>query len=295
MTLEPPLLSIAIVNWNTCSLLIDALQSIYSAPPPFDFEVIVVDNASTDGSANTVASRFPQVKLIASQTNTGYAHGNNLAMQSASGAFVLLLNPDVILPPGSLQRAVECMHLHPEAGALGVRQVFPDGVLQLSVRGFPTPGAVFWELVGLSRLFPNNRTLGAYRMMWFHYDNLQEVDQPMGTFLLIRREALEQTGRMDEQFPIFFNDVDWCLRCKKAGWRILFTPDVQITHYGGAGTSQAAGIAWESRRSLLDFYAKHYSSPLYLPLRAMIAAASWPYAIWKGRQHKKHRRERESA
>lgn len=284
MTLSP-LLSIAIVNWNTRDLLLAALASIYNAPTPFDFEVIVVDNASSDDSASAVGENFPQTILIANTVNTRYAQGNNQAIEIAHGEFVLLLNPDVILPEEGLLRAVEFMQQRPEAGALGVRQVHPDGSLQRSVRGFPSPLSVFWELIGLSRLFSKSRMFGAYRMTWFDYQHITEVDQPMGTFLMIRRAALEQVGMFDEAFPIFFNEVDWCLRCKRAGWKIYFTPDVEIIHYGGASTMQVgAAMAWESRRGLLAFYRKHYSSPIYWPLRLLIAMASWPHAWLQSRK-----------
>ena len=283
MTLDP-VLSVAIVNWNTRDLLLQALESIFeSAGPPT--EVIVVDNASADGSAEAVRTRFPQVLLIANTENIGYAHGNNQAIRSARGTYILLLNPDVILPRGGLARAVEFMDYHPRAGALGVRQVHPDGRLQRSVRGFPSPASVLWELLGLARIFPNSRRFGAYRMTWFQYDQETEVDQPMGTFLLLSSKAIKDVGLLDEVFPIFFNEVDWCLRCKRAGWKIYFTPDVEIVHYGGASTMQVgAAMAWESRRGLLKFYAKHYSGILFWPVRLIIAGASWLYAWLQARR-----------
>ena len=282
------LLSICIVNWNTRDLLLDALASIYDAPPQFLFEVVVVDNASEDGSALAVRERFPQVTLIANEKNVGYAEGNNQAMQRACAAYNLLLNPDVILPLGGLEKAVAFMEQHPDAGALGVRQVHPDGNLQKSVRGFPTPLAVLWELLGLSRLLSQSRFFGAYRMTWFDYKHVAEVDQPMGTFLLLRRQTIAEVGLMDLAFPIFFNEVDWCLRCKRADWKIWFTPDVEIIHYGGASTIQVGGaMAWESRRGLLRFYAKHYRAIWFWPLRLLIAAASWPHAWLQARKRQK--------
>lgn len=284
---QPPVLSIAIVNWNTRDYLLAALDSIYAAPPDFPLEVIVVDNASSDGSAQAVAERFPQVKLIANADNAGYAQGNNQALKCALGAYILLLNPDVLVPAGALQTAVAFMESHPVAGALGALQFYPDGSVQKSVRGFPTPLTVLWELLGLSRLLPRSRVFGAYRMTWFDYAHMAEVDQPMGTFLLLRREAFAQVGLMDEDFPIFFNEVDWCLRCRRAGWKIFFSPDVRITHYGGASTAQVgAAMAWESRRGLLRFYKKHYSAPWHWPLRGLIAAASWPFAWLQSRRRK---------
>ena len=280
-------LSVCIVNWNTRNLLLDALASIYDAPPDFPFEVVVVDNASPDGSAAAVAAQFPQVLLIANAENAGYARGNNQALERADGEYRLLLNPDVVLPPGGLAQAVAFMRQYPEAGALGVKQIHPDGRLQRSVRGFPAPLAVLWELTGLSRVFPRSRLFGAYRLTWFEYDAIMEVDQPMGTFLLMRNAALAQVGLLDEAFPIFFNEVDWCLRCKRAGWKIYFTPNVAIVHHGGASTTQVgAAMAWESRRGLLNFYAKHYRALQYWPLRLLIAAASWPHAALTARKRR---------
>jgi GT2 family glycosyltransferase len=279
------LLSVCIVNWNTRDLLLDALASIYDAPPPLAFEVIVVDNASADGSAQGVAQRFPDVVLIANSDNKGYAEGNNQAIQQAQGAYILLLNPDVILPPQGLEKAVAFMEEHKDAGALGVRQVYPDGRVQRSVRGFPSPLSVLSELVGLSRALPNSPFFGAYRMTYFDYAHVTLVDQPMGTFLLMRRQTVEQIGPLDLAFPIFFNEVDWCFRCKRAGWNIYFTPDVEIIHYGGASTSQiGAAMAWESRRGLLRFYAKHYRAFWFWPFRALIALISWPHAWLQSRR-----------
>jgi GT2 family glycosyltransferase len=274
-------LSIVLVNWNTRDYLLGALKSIYNAPPAFPFETIVVDNASSDGSAQAVAERFPQAALIASRDNEGYARGNNLGLEASTGRCVLLLNPDVVLPPDGLERAVAILESRPEVGALGVRLVNPDGTLQRSVRGFPSPLSVLWEATGFSRLFPYSRLFGAYRMTWFTYDHEAEVDQPMGTFLLIRREALDQVGLLDETFTIFFNEVDWCYRARRQGWKILFTPEIEVVHYGGSSTKQVhAKMAWESRRGLLDFYHKHYGSPIYAPILWLAAAASWLQAYF---------------
>ncbi len=280
-------LSIVIVNWNTRQMLLDALASIYDAPPSFPFEVFVIDNASPDGSASAVAEAYPQTILIANTDNKGYAEGNNQGMERALGRYVLLLNPDVILPAKGLERAVAFMESHAQSGALGIKQVHPDGRLQSSLRGFPSPMAIVWELTGLSRLFAKTPYFGAYRMTWFDYASVIEVDQPMGTFLLIRKEVIDKIGMLDLAFPIFFNEVDFCLRCKRAGWKIYYTPDVEIIHYGGASTSQVGvAMAWESRRGLLAFYAKHYSAIWYLPLRAFIATASFPYAWLQARKRR---------
>ncbi len=272
-------LSIVIVNWNTRDYLVGALKSIYDHAPACPFEVIVVDNASSDGSAEAVAERFPQVTLVRSTSNEGYAKGNNIGIARATGEFVLLLNPDVIVPEGALDKAVTYLESHRDVGAIGARQIGPDGRAQRSVRGFPTPVSVAAEALGLSRLFPNSRTLAAYRMGWFTYDREADVDQPMGTFLMIRREALDRVGPMDERFPIFFNEVDWCYRAKTAGYRIVFVPEVTIVHFGGASTRLVAPqMAWESRRGLLTYFRKHYPSARHWPVYAVAVVLSWVYA-----------------
>ena len=269
------LLSVCIVNWNTRDYLRESLTALgqYS-PAGADMEIIVVDNASADGSAAMVAGEFPGAVLLANAGNRGYAEGNNQALARASGDLLLLLNPDVVVHPASLTRAVVFMADHPNAGALGCRLVGADGKTQRSVRGFPDPGPVLWDAAGLSRLFPRSRLFGAYRMTFFDYDKVAEVDQPMGSFLLIARAALDKVGLMDPQFPIFFNEVDWCWRAKREmGFQIYYTPDVVVTHYGGGSTKQVrASMVRESHRSLLRFYDKHYRS-LAAPVRWLIKSA----------------------
>ncbi len=259
------MLSICIVNWNNRNFLRECLASIRACPPAKEaVEVVVVDNASSDGSAEMVRREFEEARLIALADNSGYASGNNRALEAACGDFLLLLNPDVRLLPGALDAALDCLRSLPRAGASSVRFLNPDGTLQPSLRGFPEPWPLLWEVTGISRLLPRNRALGAYFMRWFRYDGQIEVDQPMGTFLMIARAALESVGLLDEQFPIFFNEVDWCRRAQNLGWKIYFTPTGEITHYGGQGTRLApkASMVRESHRSLLRYYAKHYRETL---------------------------------
>lgn len=239
-------------------------------------EILVLDNASRDGSEQMVQAEFPEVCLIASERNIGYAAGNNLLLQRSEGEYLLLLNPDTEATAGALDTALQFMQAHPEAAALGAKLVHPDGRVQASVRSFPEPAAVMWEYLGLARLFPRSHRFGAYRMTWFYYDQIAEVDQPMGTFLMLSRRALQQVGLMDEQFPIFFNEVDWCYRAKQRGWKIYFHPEVVVVHHGGASTRQVRPqMTWESHRSLQKFYQKHYQKRIPAPLFAFIRVAMW--------------------
>jgi GT2 family glycosyltransferase len=271
------LLSICIVNWNTCDFLRDCLSSLYLYPVrgAGGQEIIVVDNDSTDGSANMVAANFPEVTLIRNTKNAGYAEGNNQALEAAKGEYLLLLNPDVVVHKNALTRAVLYMRSNPTVGVLGARLLSRDGSTQMSLRSFPDPKPVLWQYLGLSKLFPNSRRFGAYRMTYFNYDRPGEVDQPMGTFMLISRPCFKAVGLMDTQFPIFFNEVDWCYRAKRElGWRIYYTPEVTITHFGGASTSQVRPqMVRESHQSLLKFYDKHYRASMSPLLYSVIKRA----------------------
>jgi len=270
-------------------LLRSCLQSLRRYPLREPMEVWVLDNASCDGSAQMVQQEFPEVRLIVSDCNLGYAAGNNMLIQKAQGEYLLLLNPDTEVTEGALDTALRYMQAHPEVGALGAKLIHPDGRVQRSVRAFPEPQAVLWEYLGLARLFPRSRRFGAYRMTWFTYEQIAEVDQPMGTFLMLSRRAVEDVGLMDEQFPIFFNEVDWCYRAKARGWKIVFHPEVVIVHHGGASTRQIRPqMIWESHRSLQKFYQKHYrhrlAKPVYGWIIASISLNAWLRTLGKGRE-----------
>jgi len=283
---ERPKVSVIIVNWNTKEHLRRCLLSLTLHPAPciLHLEIIVVDNASVDGSAEMVRKEFPQVKLIANNRNIGYAAANNQAARLAKGRYFLLLNPDTELTPETIDKLIAFAESHPDAGAVAPKLVYPDGRLQPSVRSFPTPAALLFSALSLDKLFatahsPFATVFGRYRMTWFDYDEVAEVDQPMASALLVRREAWEQVEGMDETMPIFFNDVDFCWRLKKAGWRIYFLPDAVAVHYHGASTRLLGiGKALATHQGLLRFYDKHFRplmpAPLYWFLRSFIAFGS---------------------
>jgi len=257
-------LSILVVNWNTRDLLKACLQSIKAYPSSDPYEVVVVDNASQDGSAEMVRSEFPWVRLVASEKNTGYAAGNNLAFSVAKGEFLLTLNPDTEFVDNSLDRALAMMKRDGRVGCLGIRQVGLDGKTQKSVRGFPTVTGIFGDVTGLRKFL---RIFDSYRLARFDYEKTQFAPQPMGTFLLFRKEALETIGDssrpFDEGFPIFFNEVDLLYRLYRAGWNCLYTPEAQILHHGGESTKQVRkSMIWESHRSLVRYMNKHHGTGL---------------------------------
>ncbi|MGI6296818.1 MAG: glycosyltransferase family 2 protein [Armatimonadota bacterium] len=253
-------LSVAIVNWNTTNLLAACVRSILTFPPQGDCEIIVVDNDSKDFDEQQFRAEFPTVKLICNKDNDGYAKGNNQALEEAHGEYILLLNPDTEVTEGALDALVEFMDRHPSAGAAGAKLMRPSGDVDHSVRSFPYPGPIAWEYIGLARLFPKSKVFGAYRATWFGYDTEAQVDQPMGSALIIRAKTLQQIGTLDESFPIFFNEVDWLYRAKQAGWDTYFVPGAVVIHHGGSSTRQVRRreMVRESHKSLLRFYAKHF-------------------------------------
>lgn len=267
-------LSIVIVNWNTRDLLRRCLESIAEFPPSLTYEVIVVDNASSDDSASMVRECFPHVTLIANAENLGYAEGNNQGIATSSGDYILLLNPDIEVKAGALDAMVAFCKAHPKAAAAGCRLVGKDGTVQQSCRSFPYPLGVMFEYTKLSRLFPKSRLFGSYRMTYFDYCHEAEVDQPMGSCLMLSRKAIDDVGMFDKEFPIFFNDVDWCYRAKQKGWLVYFTPEAEVVHVGGASTGQVRPqMIRESHRAMLKFYAKHFKARMPLFLYWFIALA----------------------
>lgn len=275
-------LSVVIVNWNTRELLRACLASLRAALALSELsaELIVVDNASSDGSAAMVAAEFPEARLFANDANLNYAGGNNQGIAAASGEFILLLNPDTEVPPGAPDALVRLLRELPEAGAAAPALVFPDGRVQDSVRGFPSLRALIGEFTGLARLLPHT-SWGSYRHQALPSDRPSLVDQPMASAFLVRRLALDQVGTFDEQFALFFNDVDLCFRLKLAGWVILYDPRVRVVHVGGASTRQVRPEAIRrSHEGLRRFYAKHYRAKLARPVYALATCAiAWTGAV----------------
>ncbi len=229
-------------------------------------ELIVVDNASTDGSAAMVRTEFPDVRLIESGGNLGYAAGNNLGLGVATGEWLLTLNPDTELIDQSLDSAVAYLRANPSVGALGARQIGTDGKTQRSVRGFPSLLGILGDVSGVGRRFPGSK-LDSYRLTGFDYEKAGLAPQPMGTFLLFRRQALEAVGDakapFDLGFPIFFNEVDLLFRLSEAGWACHYLPEVRILHHGGESTKQVRkSMIWESHKSLVRYLLKHSRGPI---------------------------------
>ena len=228
-------LSIVIVNYNTKEFLKGCLKSIYDTVKSIEFEIYVVDNASIDGSAQMVEDAFPTVKLIKNRENLGFARANNQAIEISKGRHVLLLNPDIIAHPKAMENMVEFLDKNSETGAIGARLLNPDGSIQISgyYCKFPSFFQVLFFYTALRHIALKSSFLK--KEFWQHLDTDKacEVDQPPGACLMVKRTVIDQVGFIDENFPLFFNDVDWCYRIKRGGWKIFYYPNAEMTHFGG--------------------------------------------------------------
>jgi GT2 family glycosyltransferase len=246
-----PDVSVVVVTYNALPWVERALESVQGN------ETIVVDHGSTDGTLELVRERFPESRLI-EQANKGFGAGSNTGMRAATGDWYLLLNSDAWALEGALERLVAFAEAHPEAAVVGPRLRYPDGSLQRSVRGFPTLWRLATEYFFLRKLAPRSRALNAFYGARFDHDEVREAEFLMGSVLLVRREAADTVGLFDEDFFMFSEETDWCYRFRQAGWKVLFTPDAEFVHVGGATTSQNWGPLFrEQLRGHVRFLAKH--------------------------------------
>lgn len=252
--------SIIIVNWNTRDILSGCLRSIYEQINGLDFEVIVIDNASSDGSAEMIKKEFSQVVLLENSHNRGFAAANNQGMAIAKSRYVLLLNSDTIVLDSAIAKTVSFADSHPEAAVVGCRILNPDRTLQPTCFMFPSILNMLLSTSYLYKLFPKSGFFGREQMTWWDRNDTREVDVVTGCFMLVQREAIEQVGLMDECFFVYGEETDWCYRFKRAGWKIVFTPDAQIIHFGGGSSKQKQSeMILQLRQSILLFMKKHKS------------------------------------
>jgi GT2 family glycosyltransferase len=264
-------ISIIIVSWNTHDILRDCLKSVYDQVKGITFEVIVIDNASSDDSAEMVKTAFPGVILIENAANRGFAAANNQGMKIAKGRYVLLLNSDTIVLDNAIQETVTFADNHPEAAVAGCKVLNLNKSLQPTCFMFPSLLNLFLSSTYLYKLFPRSRFFGRERMTWWDRDDIREVEVVTGCFMLVRKQAIDQIGLMDEGFFMYAEETDWCYRFKKAGWKILFTPDPRIIHLGGASSKKVRPeMMLQLRKSILLFLRKHRSYIVYLLSKLLI-------------------------
>jgi GT2 family glycosyltransferase len=287
-------LSIIIVSWNVRELLRRCLQSVAgqqsiakhpvgtvnSCKPRLvagdwrlTTEVIVIDNASSDGTVEMLRAEFPDVHVIANPENIGFTRANNQALAIAQGRYLFLLNPDTEFRPGALQMLMDYMDTHPRVGIVGPQLSYGDGTLQSSRRRFPTLTTAFLESTKLQQWFPRNRVLTRYYMLDTSDDLTQEVDWVNGSAMFVRREVYDQIGGFDEAFFMYSEELDWCYRAKQAGWQIVYLPTAQVIHYEGKSSEQvvaARDIYFHS--SKIRFFRKYRGAFVAEILRAFLLA-----------------------
>lgn len=267
---QPPTLSIIIVNWNVRDLLRTCLHSIDRGRGDLELEVIVVDSASTDGSVSMLQTEFPWVRLLACQENVGFPRGNNLGLEQANGRFLYLLNPDTEIVGDALGAMVAYMTVNPGVGVLGAQLLYPDGRIQSSRRRFPTLAIGMLESTWLQPLAPR-RLLRHYYAQDLPDDETAQVDWVMGASLLVRREAYEQVGGMDEAYFMYSEELDWCRRIKEAGWRIVYFPQAQVIHHEGKSSEQAiAARHINFNRAKLRYFRKFHGPIATALIRAVL-------------------------
>ncbi len=254
-----PTLSFVIVTWNVRSLVLDCLESLERhVSKECLFEVIVVDNASRDGTVEAIRRRFPDVRVLANPTNRGFGAANNQGIRLARGRYIFLLNPDTVVHAGTVRQLMKVLEEEPEVGVCGPKLVYPDGRVQRSVRSFPTLAAALHRYTVFRWLKIFRQAYRRWRCDGFDYEQPADVDQLMGAAMLFRREVLEQTGGFDERFFMYFEEVDLCYRVKQAGWRLRYVPEAVVTHFAGQSSSQRpAESKADEIKSLIQFLEKH--------------------------------------
>lgn len=256
--------SVIIVNWNTESYLRDCLRSVFETTTGIAFEVIVVDNASSDGSVAMVKTEFPQVTLVQNSDNRGFAAANNQGMALAKGRYVLLLNSDTVVLGEVIGASVRFADLHADAAVVGCRVLNGDRSLQRTCFMYPSLLNMLLSSSYLYKVFPRSRFFGRERMTWWGRTDKRDVDVVTGCYMLVRRGAIDQVGRMDESFHMYGEETDWCYRFKQAGWKVLFAPVGEIVHFGGASSGQVREkMALQLKGSILLFLKKHRGWGIY--------------------------------
>jgi N-acetylglucosaminyl-diphospho-decaprenol L-rhamnosyltransferase len=297
-----PALAIVIVSYNTRDLLRDCLRSIGPSGAACALDIWVVDNASRDGSAAMVRAEFPHIHVIDSPRNGGFAYANNLALRQVMGAegwrlaenaltpithpptpdYVLLLNPDTIVPPGALDALVSFLEAHPAVGACGPKLLLGNGSLDIACRrSFPTPEIAFYRLTGLARLFPHSPRFGRYNMSYLDPDLQTEVDAVVGACMLVRCAVVREVGLLDEAYFMYGEDLDWAYRIKQYGWKIMYVPSVTVHHYKRASSRQRPFPSIRAFYAAMRvFHRKHYAATTPAPLNALIELGITLKEVW---------------
>lgn len=265
-------LSIVIVNYNTKELTINCIKSVIDSKINFVYEIFIVDNASSDGSYDAITAAFPSVKFIRNNDNVGFSKANNQAIKESIGRYVLLLNSDTVVNEDTLHTMLQFMDNNKEIGASGCEVNLRDGSLDKAChRGFPTPSASLYYMLGLSKLFSASPKFNRYHRTYLDMKSIHEIDCLVGAFMLIRKEAIDDVGLLDENFFMYGEDIDWCYRIKEAGWKIYYNPLVSIIHYKGASSRRKPfKIVYEFHRAMYLFHRKNLAKKTNIILNGIV-------------------------
>ncbi len=271
---SPIQLSILIVTYNSSSTIRVCLDSVFLELSTLEGEVVVVDNHSSDDTTailDDYSAQHPNLQSKINRTNRGFAVGNNQALEMARGQHILILNPDTILQAGVLKNLLVELEKDSKTGVVAPQLQFPDGSIQRTCRRFPSHLDVIYNVFGLSTLFPENRRFNGWKMGDFDHKLRKSVDQPAGAALLVRGDLLRSLEGFDENFPMFFNDVDLCKRVKEAGYAIWYLPEYAIQHLGGASVKQAKlKMTISSHVSFFRYFEKHFTRMYQQPLNFIV-------------------------
>jgi GT2 family glycosyltransferase len=278
--------SFVIVNWNTKDLTLKCIRSIIATKSAYSQEIIVVDNASGDGSVDAIKNEYPSVTVLSNGINLGFAKANNMGIERSTGRYICLVNSDVEVFADTVSFIIGYMESNLGVGIVGPRILFPDLTLQNSCRKYPNLWTKFCETAALNRIFPKTAIFSGEHMTHFAHDRFKKLESMAGCFMLIRREALSNVGLFDEQYFIYSEETDLCKRMNAAGWGIVFLPEVSVIHHHGASSSQdPQRFSIEQQKSLMKYWRKHHSfSSLACLFLLLLMHHSIRYALLSMRQ-----------
>ena len=261
-------LSIIIVNYNVRDLLLNAIASLRRALVGIEGEIIVVDNASSDGAVELLERDYPDVLTLPQDRNLGFGRAHNIGISHAKGEYILILNPDTLVQEDTLRKMIDFMEEHPKAGAVGCKILHPDGTLDPAAkRGFPSPWSAFSRVFGLSRLFPRSRFFGGYNMSWIDDETTNQVQALSGSFMFYRASVLRELGGFDSDFFMYGEDLDLCWRTRKGGWEVWYYPETSIIHLKGESTKRSSLDSIAMFYDAMEIFArKHFRSPILLQM-----------------------------
>jgi len=265
-------LAVIIVTYNDMELIGPCLRSVFENKADWAYGVWVIDNGSRDGTVAFIQRNFPMVQVVENHANLGYTQANNIGIKCTRSEYILLLNPDTVLPTDALVRAISEVDRNEDIGVLGPKLIRPNGSLDFACRRmFPSYLDFCLLLLGLARKFPRSRILGHYNLTYLDANQMADVDSVAGAFLLARRSAVEDVGLLDEAFFIYGDDIDWCYRFRLRGWRVLYFPQITVMHRKGGTSRRTSGpLIFQFYRSNTLLYNKHVAGRTFILLNLIM-------------------------